>query len=249
MAHYLTIDQGNTEAKIALWNDSELEDFRMEPALNPQRVSEFVAGRPLAGSIYCSVTREDVDIIRHLRHISPMPLRLHPDTPVPIKVDYRTPSTLGADRVAAAVGGGHRWNDYAGHPILVVDAGTAVTYDYVDADGVYHGGNIAPGISMELRALHEFTARLPLVPFPENMPSLCSELFGRDTREAIALGAVHSVLASIHYYRSRLPRETVVVLGGGCGHHLASVCDFDARVDEHLVSKGLNRILLYNETL
>ncbi len=246
MAHYLTIDQGNSEAKIALWKDTTLEDFRMEPALTPRKVSEFTGGRSLAGTIYCSVAREDVDIIRHLRHLCPRAIRLTPDTPLPIRVDYRTPTTLGADRVAAAVGA---WGDYAGRPILVVDAGTAVTYDYVDAEGTYHGGNIAPGISMELRALHEFTARLPLVPFPENMPELCAELFGRDTRQAIALGAVYSVVASIHFYRSRLPRETVVVLGGGCGHHLASVCDFDARVDEHLVSKGLNRILLYNETL
>lgn len=246
MAHYLTIDQGNTEAKIAIWDDTRLEDFRMEPSLTPAKVSEFTGGRTLAGTMYCSVAREDVDILRRLRHLCPRAMRLTPDTPLPVRVDYTTPTTLGADRVAAAVGA---WADYAGRPILVVDAGTAVTYDFVDAEGTYHGGNIAPGISMELRALHEFTARLPLVPFPENMPALCSELFGRDTRTAIALGAVYSVVSSIHYYRSRLPRETVVVLGGGCGHHLASVCDFETRVDEHLVSKGLNRILLYNENL
>ena len=55
------------------------------------------------------------------------------------------------------------------------------------------------------------------------------------------------VIASIGYYRSRLPKDTVIVLGGGCGHHLASLCDFDVLPDEHLASKGLNRILLYNE--
>ena len=246
MAHYLTIDQGNTEAKIALWRDTELEEFRLEPALTPGKVSDFVSGRTLAGAIYCSVAREDMDVLHRMRHLCPRAMRLTSDTPLPVKVDYRTPTTLGTARVAAAVGA---WSDYAGHPILVVDAGTAVTYDYVDPDGVYHGGNIAPGISMELRALHEFTARLPLVPFPEDMPRLCAELFGRDTREAIALGSVYSVVASIYFYRSRLPEETVIVLGGGCGHHLASVCDFEARVDEHLASKGLNRILLYNETL
>ncbi len=167
MAHYLTIDQGNTEAKIALWNDSELEEFRMEPALTPNKVSDFAGGRTLAGTMYCSVAREDVDILRRLLHLCPRAMRLTPDTHLPIRIDYATPTTLGADRVAAAVGA---WADYAGHPILVVDAGTAVTYDYVDAEGTYHGGNIAPGISMELRALHEFTARLPLVPFPKTCP-------------------------------------------------------------------------------
>lgn len=218
----------------------------MEPSLTPAKVAAFAGERTIDGAIYCSVAREDVVIMRHLRHNTRKAMRLNPDTPIPIRVAYRTPSTLGADRVAAAVGA---WSDFKGRPILVVDAGTAVTCDYVDPDGVYQGGNIAPGISMQLRALHEFTARLPLVPFPEDMPRLCTSLMGRDTREAIALGVVQSVLAQIDYYRKRLPEGTVTVLGGGCGHHLASVCDFEATVDEHLVSKGLNRILLYNSTL
>lgn len=243
MSFYLTIDQGNSEAKIALWDDEELVDFRMEPRLTPAKVAAFTGDRRLDGAIYCSVTREDTEIMRHLRHNSRKAMRLNPDTSIPLRIDYRTPSTLGADRVAAAVGA---WSDFKGQSILVVDAGTAVTYDYVDPEGVYRGGNIAPGISMGLRALHEFTSRLPLVPFPEDMPALCSEMMGRDTRTAIALGVVHSVLAQIDYYRKRLPGGTVTVLGGGCGHHLASVCDFKAYVDEHLVSKGLNRILLYN---
>lgn len=246
MSFYLTIDQGNSEAKIALWEGTELVDFRMEPSLTPAKVAAFAGDRTIDGAIYCSVAREDVVIMRHLRHNTRKAMRLNPDTPIPIRVAYRTPSTLGADRVAAAVGA---WSDFKGRPILVVDAGTAVTCDYVDPDGVYQGGNIAPGISMQLRALHEFTARLPLVPFPEDMPRLCTSLMGRDTREAIALGVVQSVLAQIDYYRKRLPEGTVTVLGGGCGHHLASVCDFEATVDEHLVSKGLNRILLYNSTL
>lgn len=246
MALYLTIDQGNSEAKMALWDGEELVDFFMEPALTPAKVDKLLGGKPLRGAIYCSVAREDVEVVRHLRHIAPLALRLNPDTPIPIRVAYRTPSTLGADRVAAAVGA---WSDHAGKPILVVDAGTAVTFDYVSPEGVYEGGNIAPGISMSLRALHEFTRRLPLVPFPEDMPALCTTMMGQTTREAIALGVVHSVLAQMDWYRRRLPEGTVTVLGGGCGHHLASVCDYDVKVDDHLVSKGLNRILLYNEKI
>ncbi|MCH5327311.1 MAG: type III pantothenate kinase, partial [Duncaniella sp.] len=167
MSLYLTIDQGNSEAKMALWEDTQLVDFRMEPALKPVRISEFIEGRgPLAGAIYCSVTREDVSVVCHLRHICAHTLRLCPETPLPLRVEYATPQTLGADRVAAAVGA---WADHKGLPILVVDAGTAVTYDFVTPDGIYVGGNIAPGITMNLRALHEFTARLPLVPFPRSM--------------------------------------------------------------------------------
>lgn len=230
---------------MALWEGTRLVDFRMEPALTPARIDEFTSGHPaLSGSIYCSVAREDMRVVCHLRHICAHTLRLGPETPTPLTVDYDTPQTLGADRVAAAVGA---WADHKGHPILVVDAGTAVTYDYVDAGGHYRGGNIAPGIAMNLRGLHEFTARLPLVPFPSPMAGLADNLFGRDTRGAIARGAVDAVRASIEFYRRRMPADTVVVLGGGCGRHLATVCDFPVHVDEHLVSKGLNRILIYNE--
>ena len=244
MAQYLTIDQGNTEAKISLWEDTELVDTVLEPNLTPSKVSDFVAGRRLDGAIYCSVVQNNGPVINRLSHLSRCVYRLSPSNPLPITIDYATPRTLGSDRVAAAVGA---WSDFKGKPILVVDAGTAVTYDYVDPQGTFRGGNIAPGITMELKALNHYTARLPLVPFPENMASLRDSLMGRYTAEAIALGAVYSVVASIGYYRSRLPEDTVVVLGGGCGHHLASLCDFEVHVDEHLASKGLNRILLYNE--
>jgi len=244
MSLYLTIDQGNTEAKISLWEDKELVDTVIEARLTPKSVDSFVDGRRLDGAIYCSVVQNNGPVINKLSHLARCVYRLSSSTPVPLAIDYSTPQTLGADRIAAAVGA---WCDFEGRNILVIDAGTAVTYDFVDSTGTYRGGNIAPGITMELKALNQFTARLPLVPFPERMAALKETVFGRDTADAITLGSVYSVVASIAYYRSRLPEDAVVVLGGGCGHHLASLCDFDVHVDEHLVSKGLNRILLYNE--
>ena len=244
MANYLTIDQGNSEAKISLWNDMQLVDTVIEERLPPASVESFVNGRPLSGAIYCSVVQNNGPVINKLSHLARCVYRLNSSTPLPIRIDYGTPRTLGCDRIAAAVGA---WSDFKGRNILVVDAGTAVTYDLVDASGVYRGGNIAPGISMQLKALNHFTARLPLLPFPEHMSTLHDTLLGHDTESAMTLGAIYSVVASIGYYRSRLPEDTVVVLGGGCGRHLAPLCDFEVHVDEHLASKGLNRILLYNE--
>lgn len=244
MANYLTIDQGNSEAKISLWDDTLLVDTVIEERLTPASVESFVNGRQLSGAIYCSVVQNNGPVINKLSHLARCVYRLNSSTPLPITIDYGTPRTLGCDRVAAAVGA---WSEFKGRDILVVDAGTAVTYDFVDASGVYRGGNIAPGISMQLKALNHFTARLPLLPFPEHMSTLHDALLGHDTESAMTLGAIYSVVASIGYYRSRLPEDTVVVLGGGCGRHLAPLCDFDVHVDEHLASKGLNRILLYNE--
>lgn len=244
MSQYLTIDQGNTEAKIALWDNTDLVDTIIETRLTPTSVEKFVNRRHLDGAIYCSVVQNNGPVINKLSHLARCVYRLNTSTKLPIRINYDTPLTLGADRVAAAVGA---WGEHQGHNILVVDAGTAVTYDYVDAGGVYQGGNIAPGIVMELKALNNFTARLPLLPFPENIPELCRNLMGKNTADAMSLGAVYSVVASIRYYKSQLPADTVVVLGGGCGHHLAPLCGFDVFVDEHLASRGLNRILLYNE--
>lgn len=244
MPQYLTIDQGNSEAKIALWEGKDLVDTVIETRLTPASVEKFIDARRLDGAIYCSVVQNNGPVINKLSHLARCVYRLNNSTPLPISIDYDTPLTLGADRVAAAVGA---WSEHEGRNILVIDAGTAVTYDFVDASGVYRGGNIAPGITMELKALNNFTARLPLVPFPENIPRLCRNLFGKNTPDAMALGAVYSVVASIAFYKSRLPQDTIVVLGGGCGHHLAPLCDFEVIVDEHLASRGLNRILLYNE--
>ena len=241
MAHYLTIDQGNSEAKIALWDDTRLLEFLMEPALTPRKVSDFVGSRKLSGAIYCSVTREDVDILRHLRHLCPKALRLTPATPLPVRNAYSTPSTLGSDRVAAAVGA---WGDYPGKDILVVDAGTAVTYDHVSADGHFIGGNIAPGIGLRLKALNAFTARLPLINGRgETM------LWGNSTETAMRSGAVNGVIAEISYYRSRLSGDAIVVLSGGWGRELAPRLDFETDYQECLVTRGREERLKYNETI
>jgi type III pantothenate kinase len=81
-------------------------------------------------------------------------------TATPLKIEYATPQTLGSDRIAAAVGA---WNENPGNNMLVIDAGSAITIDFITNNGVYKGGNIAPGVRMRLRALHEYTGRLPLV--------------------------------------------------------------------------------------
>ena len=244
MSQYLTIDQGNTEAKISLREDKELVDTVIDTRLTPSSVEGIRRRAPPQRGHLLFCGSEQRPCHQQTQPSARCVYRLSPSTPLPIKLDYATPQTLGVDRIASAVGAR---SDFPGRDILVVDAGTAVTYDYVDSTGTYRGGNIAPGINMEFKALNQFTARLPLVPFPEHMPELRDKVIGRDTVEAITLGAVYSVVASIGYYRSRLPKDTVIVLGGGCGHHLASLCDFDVLPDEHLASKGLNRILLYNE--
>ena len=244
MPLYLTIDQGNSAAKLALWSGMELVDIAVEPALSWHTVERFLRGHgPVSKAMYCSVASKGAEIMAALGNVASGGVtRLTNATPLPIAIDYRTPCTLGTDRIAAAVGA---WSTNTGRPLLVVDAGTAVTYDAVSTDGHFMGGNIAPGMRMRLEALHRFTARLPRVEVPREINY--STFLGYDTPSAMILGAVYGIEGAQSYYRNHLPADTHTVLTGGWASELSRLMDFEVEVDPHLVSRGLNRILIYNE--
>ena len=162
-------------------------------------------------------------------------------TPLPIKLDYKTPATLGADRVAAACGA---WGLHPGEASVVIDAGTCITVDFVSDDGVYHGGAIMPGLGMCLNALHEKTARLPLVSLDgvERAPVL-----GRSTEESIlagTLGATMLALAGyVALYREKCPKLNVL-LAGGDASRLAAAGATGWEMEPLLTLRGLNEIMI-----
>lgn len=245
MSLNLTIDQGNSAAKMAVWDDTRLIDLVIEPSLTAMAVERFIKPySEIRSAMYCSVASKGNEILAALGNSIPKVSRLTNATPLPISIDYRTPATLGTDRIAAAVGA---WMQHPGRPLLVVDAGTAVTYDAVSADGHFLGGNIAPGMRMRLEALHRFTARLPRVEVPREIDY--DTFLGYDTPSAMILGAVYGIVGAISYYRAHLSPETIVVMTGGWAAELSKLVDFDVTVDTDLVSKGLNGILLYNENI
>ena len=164
-------------------------------------------------------------------------------TPLPIKLDYKTPATLGADRIADACGA---WAMHRGEPSLVIDAGTCITVDFVDGNGVYHGGAIMPGLKMGLRALNTFTAKLPLVDI-DNVKR--APVLGRSTEESImagTLGATMLALAGyVALYREKNPKMHVLLTGGDAR------CLVDAgatgwELAPHLTLTGLNEIMTYD---
>lgn len=238
----LTIDQGNSSAKIALWEGPELIDEETFQRRLQRRDLEAVINRfAPRKALCCSVTGNGSDMVAWLSGQGVEARELSCELPLPLKVDYRTPLTLGPDRIAAAVGA---WSLFPGENALVVDMGTAVTYDVVTSDGHYAGGNIAPGVGMRLRALRSFTARLPEVNGYGETPE-----FGYDTMTAMRAGAVRGVAGEINYYRSLLPEGTRVVLTGGWSRRVGSFLDFPVTIDSCLVTKGLLSILLYNEKI
>lgn len=235
----LTIDQGNSSAKIAVWRGSELIDeetfTRLKPADLRRVVEQFSPRRALC----CSVTGNGAELVASLRERGIQARELSWELPMPLTIDYRTPRTLGPDRIAAAVGARCL---FPGENCLVVDMGTAVTYDVVTSDGHFLGGNIAPGVGMRLRALRSFTARLPEVNGYGDTP-----IFGFDTRTAMRSGAVRGVVAELKYYRSLLPEGTRVVLTGGWSKRVSEFCDFPVTLDAGLVTQGLLGILLFTD--
>lgn len=173
-------------------------------------------------------------------------LYLDGETPIPIINRYNTPQTLGTDRLAAVIGayaeGKRRTGIHA--PILVIDLGTAITYDFITAEGEYLGGNISPGIDMRLRALNAFTDKLPLVSHQGECPPV-----GHSTETAIRSGVINGVKHEIHgtiqHFLVKYPQLLIFLTGG-------DAIDFDEPLkkrifaDKFLVIKGLDQILKYN---
>lgn len=156
----------------------------------------------------------------------------------PVEIRYRTPETLGSDRILHALAAG--WIA-AGRPAIIVSCGTALVVDAVDAAGVFLGGAISPGLEMRFRALNAFTGRLPHVQdLPVEIPDL-----GLDTRSSIVSGVVHGIAdeinARILRYRAMLSPESVVFLTGGDASRLANHLRNINFADPHLIHRGLFR--------
>lgn len=211
---------------------------------SPVAVREFITHSPrIDGVIYCSVCPHDrAQIEAQLHQLAPSVVMLSADTPLPIAIGYRTPGTLGADRIAAAVGA---TVVAPGRTCLVVDMGTAITYDVVGADGRFCGGNIAPGIFVRLEAMHHFTKALPMVETDGDVPR-----WGYDTATALRSGAIRGVVGELQYYRHCMRDDSAaVILTGGSHELITPFITSPIIVEPHLVLIGLNRILHYNESL
>lgn len=241
MAYNLAIDHGNTAIKGALYEGDRLVAWASSPSFDDDALRSLWLGREIDAVIYASVARHETEELKRLRSIAPLVMRVSPALSLPIVIDYTSSRQLGVDRVAGAMGA---WKLLPGHDILIVDAGTAVTYDVITASGHFKGGNIAPGIKMRLDALHRHTAALPLLDVPDVIDT--SSPFGNDTASAIIKGAVYGIAGAIKGYLDYLPADTRVVITGGSARLLSQVLGDSVIIDEHLVTNGLNYILHYN---
>lgn len=237
----LIIDIGNTVAKIAVFDGEELMDIVYDSNRTLEHLEEICARYPVEHAIVATVVDLTEEVERRLQALPCPLLRLGADTPLPVENLYETPGTLGYDRMAAVVGACARM---PGKDILVIDAGTCITYEFIDAAGRYHGGNISPGLHMRFHALHRFTGRLPLVEAEGR-----NEPMGKDTETAIRAGVLQGIRYEMEGYirvmKEKYPGLLVFLTGG-------DEFSFDTNIksiifaDKFLVLKGLNRILAYN---
>jgi type III pantothenate kinase len=237
----IAVDSGNTYAKIGWFEGDKL--IRYQTRLLWGDLIRVIQDNVPEHIIYSSVGYS-VEEFREALMLEVPILDLSAATAVPIRKEYKTPETLGADRVAAAVGANWLFPD---EDLLVIDMGTCITYDYVDRTAAFEGGIITPGVKMRFSALHTFTKRLPLLE-----PVTAPDLIGKSTREAIESGVMNGMLAEIEgiieRYRHISPTLRVIICGGDLPFFESSLKPTIFAVSE-LVLIGLNRILRYNVAL
>lgn len=237
MALYITIDSGNTATKAALWRGDDIVCLGTVDDV----AHALGCGKADAG-ILGNVGPHKAECLRLLSEVCVRSYDLSTDRELPFVVNYA--ETLGADRLAGVAGAAEL---IAGRRALVVDAGTAVTYDVVDDRGDHLGGNIAPGATLRAQALAAHTAALPAVTLAGDTP-----LTATATADAIRSGVLRGIVAEIEYYHRRL-QGAVVVLTGGDAPLLAPLLTADGYdaatliIEPKLVHIGLKSILQYNE--
>ncbi|OGX81033.1 type III pantothenate kinase [Hymenobacter glacialis] len=240
----LALDIGNTAVKAGCFEGLLLRD--MQAGLPAAEVLALVRRWQPTHVIVASVAEDAALRADELRALVPGEiLTFSPaTTAVPLRNAYATPHTLGADRLAAAVGAaGLR----PGRPTLIIDAGTALKFDVVTADETYRGGSIAPGLSMRFRALHTFTGRLPLLERPAADATI--PLVGDSTTSSLLSGVVNGMVAEIVDFIAQYQRlypGIGVLLTGGDAAFLAARLPARIFVVPELVLLGLNRILAYH---
>lgn len=239
----LVLDLGNSYGKIAICEGTEVVESAVYPVISMKEISYFLTRYTnIKGAIFSSVVNHSRELIDYLSTTFEFFLELNPSTPLPVKNHYKTPDTLGYDRIAA-VAGAH--TIYPDNNVLVIDAGTALTYDMVTADGEYLGGNISPGMNMRFKALNKFTNRLPLLSVGDEQ----IELLGTSTDRAIISGVVNGVILEIEGFISSVSQnftDLKVVITGGDANSFDKRLKSSIFVISHLNLIGLNRILDYN---
>ncbi|MCS7029414.1 MAG: type III pantothenate kinase [Bacteroidia bacterium] len=244
---YLLIDIGNTALKWALYDDENCINQQSIPLNSPV---------PFSGLLYdiaviANVGYKDQLLNEFLSNLKKPVLSCALNAegqlyfqnkiiPLPITIAYKTPQTLGSDRIASVLGA---YTLFPEKDVIIVDLGTCIKYEILTKNKVYLGGAIAPGIQMRYQAMHEFTAKLPALSIPEQKPNV----IGKNTQEAMHAGVMQAthceIKGMIELYKNELNNSNpIVILSGGDAQYFEAHKNLYTFVIENLVFIGLHSL-------
>ncbi|MEJ5994863.1 type III pantothenate kinase [Pedobacter sp. Du54] len=241
--HNLVIDIGNTNTKLAVFNERELLYYQRVESLQVAKLKEVLAAYQVENFTISSVNAEINVLVNYLKNelnYFPFSTKLN----VGIVNRYQTLDTLGLDRWAKVIAANKL---YTNRNCLIIDAGTCITYDVLTAGGTYFGGSISLGITMRFEALHHFTGKLPLIKWNQKMP--IPE--GTSTENAIKNGVLQGMVNEIEGFiasENNKNEALLVLLTGGDADFLMeqlknSIFASQITLDPYLVLKGLNEVI------
>jgi type III pantothenate kinase len=236
----LIVDIGNTSTKLAIYEDGKKIAVSRLKDLNCGDLDEELMGFNINKTIVSSVKKLPPNIKQMFFGSVTFVHILSANSLLPFKIEYDTPETLGPDRIAAVAGA---YSLFRGKDVLIIDAGTALTFDFLSGD-TYKGGNISPGLRMRFMALNKFTDKLPLVSHINSF-----SFPGRNTNDAITAGVITGVTYEINEYIRTFENKQsdfITILTGGDGEFLKDKINYQVKYMPDIVTDGLNFILEYN---
>lgn len=237
----LIIDIGNTQVKAAVFESNNiLEQDAFDENVFLEKIENILKKHRIERCILSSVKEMNQDYIENLRRI-PFFLELKATTKVPFENLYGTPNTLGLDRIALVAAASSK---YPLKNVLVIDAGTCITFDFINKSNQYLGGGISPGIGIRYKSLNHYTSKLPELEKTDDY-----QLIGKSTSLSIHSGIINGVLNEINGVISQYEgkfHDLTVVLTGGDTNFLSKQLKNSIFANQNFLLYGLNQILTFN---
>lgn len=239
----LIVDVGNTQIKLAVFERNELKEKTVSDKKNLlNEVGKLIERYPkLEYGILSSVGRiSEVHLDTIKKHVKLF--QLDHEAKLPFQNLYITPKTLGVDRIALMSAAANQFPDTN---VLVIDAGSCITYDFLNDKNEYLGGAIAPGIEMRYRAMNEFTANLPMLQ-TESLEKLVGDSTSNSMHIGVVQGVINEIDGFIRQYIEKFGNLTVILTGGDA-HFLRDSIKNDIFANSNFLLEGLNHILEINK--
>jgi type III pantothenate kinase len=236
IGHSIILDIGNSFTKLFVTDNVEiLYSAIYETIADLEKI--FVLFPQIKNGIYSASGNIPSELENFLNEKLVNLIHFNSKTPVPVNNLYKSPETLGSDRLAAAIGVNYF---FPNTNVMIFDFGTAITIDFMDNENNYLGGNISPGLSVRFKSLNFFTNKLPLVKISGKI-----EEIGTTTMEAIEFGVVHGIIGETMNYINKYSGHKIIFTGGD-SFYFAEKIKIPIFVFQNPIIFGLNRVLVHN---